>query len=143
MQDMEIDIIGSMSSFQGAMLGAVVRWANNTTWYEASINGTQFSLIKRSSGIVTSLATMPFYAHANTTYEIQCLMFHQQLMSRIWSEGDPMPDQWQLNATDNAIQSGYGGISTLTQPGSSAAIHSYTSYALYAKVGFNEEGQPG
>lgn len=123
--DAEVLASGSISSFTGANLGAVLRWTDSNDWYRAYLTGKQLKLQKKVSGTTTALATASFAASAGTSYTLRFQVVGSTLSARVWQTGTTEPTNWMITATDTALSSGFCGLRVQIASGVTA---SYTSF---------------
>ncbi len=113
----EVFFTGSISRFQQANLGAVLRWVDANDWYKAYIDGSQLVLLKSNGGMSTRLAAVAFVARAGGTYSLRFRISGDLLQARAWPAGSPEPARWMVSAHDTSLQSGFGGLRLFTAPG--------------------------
>ncbi len=116
---------GSLSSFNGANLGAALRWTNGNNWYKAYINGTNLVVQKKVNGTTTILKQVAFAATAGTSYTLRFSASGTTLSAKVWRTGNTEPTNWMVTVTDSNLQSGYCGLRMLDQSGAVAKITSF------------------
>ncbi|HEU5384254.1 MAG TPA: toll/interleukin-1 receptor domain-containing protein [Ktedonobacteraceae bacterium] len=110
MTDAEVSFISALSSFRNVTIGALLRWVNGATFYEAYLNGQELILVKRINGFVTRLADVLFPAQMNIRYHLRFRVQGTNLSVRAWPDGSPEPAHWMISTQDNTIHSGLGGL---------------------------------
>jgi len=123
--DAEVVFSGSMSSFNNANMGAVLRWTDQYNWYKAYVNGSSLVIQKKVSGTYTTLKTVPFVATAGTSYSIDFRVVGTTLSANAWLTGTSEPSGWMATVTDSSLASGYCGLRIQLQSGISATITSF------------------
>ncbi len=126
----EAVVSGSLSSFNNANIGAVLRWTDGNNWYKAYISGTSLVLQKKVSGATTILTSTPFTAQAGTSYTIRFQVTGKTLNARVWATGSTEPSSWMVTASDSSLSAGYCGVRVLTQSGTSATLTSFQATSL-------------
>jgi len=119
--DSEVLFTGSLSSFSGANLGAVVRWQDTNDWYKAYIDGGHLVLQKRLKGTYTTLGSAPFAATGGTAYSLRLFVLGTTLSARVWPASGTEPTTWMVAATDSSLSSGVSGLRMQLQTTSSSA----------------------
>jgi len=125
----QVVVSGSLSSYNNANFGAVLRWTDGNNWYKAYISGNTFYIQKKIAGNGTFLVSAAFTAQANTSYTIRFQVVGSTLSAKVWATGSAEPSAWTLTATDSTLASGYCGIRVLTQ-GGTATFTSFQATAL-------------
>jgi len=121
----EVIFMGSMSSFNNANLGAVLRWTDKNNWYKAYVNGSSLVMQKKVNGAYTTLKTVPFAVTAGTSYSIDFRVVGTTLSANAWLTGTPEPSGWMATVTDSSLASGNCGLRIQLQSGFSATITSF------------------
>ena len=121
----EVIFSGSMSSFNNANLGAVLRWTDKNNWYKAYVNGSSLVMQKKVNGAYTTLKTVPFAVTAGTSYSIDFRVVGTTLSANAWLTGTPEPSGWMATVTDSSLVSGNCGLRIQLQSGISATITSF------------------
>ena len=121
----EVIFSGSMSSFNNANLGAVLRWTDKNNWYKAYVNGSSLVMQKKVNGAYTTLKTVPFAVTAGTSYSIDFRVVGTTLSANAWLTGTPEPSGWMATVTDSSLASGNCGLRIQLQIGISATITSF------------------
>jgi hypothetical protein len=128
--DEDVEVTGSLSSFQDNNFGPVARWADGDDWYKAYPDGNSLILQRKVSGTASTLGAVAFTAKAKTAYTIELQVIGSALSARIWQSGATQPG-WMVTATDSALTVGYTGLRVLVQIGSSAKITGFVGKALH------------
>lgn len=112
--DSEVVVTASVSSFVTATsnneIGAMFRWTDNSNFYKAGMNGTNFRLYVRTTAGPVTLSTVPFAASAGVAYTIRVRAVGPSLMAKAWPAASPEPSAWMVTATDSRLTSGRCGI---------------------------------
>ncbi|HSW88744.1 MAG TPA: hypothetical protein VLG12_06300 [Candidatus Saccharimonadales bacterium] len=124
----EVFFSGSMSSYTNANLGAVLRWVDNNNWYKVHLDGSSVVLQKKINGTVTTLGSTSFTATAGVNYSVHFQVIGTTLHAKVWITGQSEPTNWMVSATDTALQSGFCGLRTIPQTGTTT----YTSFSAIA-----------
>lgn len=127
--DAQVVVSGSLSSYNNANLGAVLRWTDGNNWYKAYISGNTFYIQKKIAGNGTFLASAAFTAQVNTSYTLRFQVVGSTLSAKVWATGSAEPSAWTLTTTDSSLTAGYCGIRVLTQ-GGTATFTSFQATAL-------------
>jgi streptogramin lyase len=125
----EVYATGSISSFTNSNFGDVLRWTNGNNWYKAYINGASLIIQKKVSGVVTTLASVPFSATAGSSYTIHFRVVGSTLTANVWASSGSEPGGWMITASDSTFTSGYCGMRFLTQSGT-ATVTSFQAKSL-------------
>ncbi|GAC1392716.1 MAG: hypothetical protein NVSMB38_17210 [Ktedonobacteraceae bacterium] len=120
---------GSLSSYNNANIGVVLRWTDGNDWYKAYISGNTFYIQKRVAGATAFIASTAFTPQANTSYTIHFQAIGSTLSANVWATGSTEPSGWMITATDSSFSSGYCGIRMLTQ-GGTATFTSFKATSL-------------
>ena len=121
----EVLFTGSLSTYNGSNIGAVLRWTDGNNWYKAYIDGTNLVVQKKVSGSTTILGTASFPATGGTSYSLRFRVVGTNLFAKAWQTGNTEPANWMVTATDSTFSSGNCGLRMLDQNG---AIVNYTSF---------------
>ncbi len=121
----EVLFSGSMSSFNGTNMGAVLRWTNGNNWYKAYIDGSNLILQKKVKGSTTTLKSVSFAATAGTSYTLRFGIVGNALSVKVWKTDTTEPGSWMATTTDSTFASGYCGLRVLDQNGTTATITSF------------------
>ena len=116
---------GSMSSFNGTNMGAVLRWTDGNNWYKAYIDGSNLVLQKRVNGSTSILKSVSFAASAGTSYTLRFSITGSTLSVKVWKTGTTEPASWMVTATDGTFATGFCGLRVLDQNGTTATITSF------------------
>jgi hypothetical protein len=120
--DAQVLATGSLSSFTGANLGALVRWIDGNNWYKAYLDGSNLILQKRVAGAYTTLASTSFPATAGASYTLRFQVVGTTLSAKAWLTSSAEPSNWLISATDSSFVSGRVGLRMLA-PGAIAAAY--------------------
>ncbi len=123
--DAEVLFSGSLNSFTGVNLGAVLRWSDAHNWYKAYIDGSHLVIQRRINGSYSTLGSMPFAATSGTSYSLRFRVAGTTLYAKVWQTGSTEPTVWMLTATDRALQSGFCGLRIQVQNGVIATVTSF------------------
>lgn len=120
----EVFYSGSVSHFDQTRdnLGAVLRWTDNNHYYKAYFDGANVILIKKSGGITTRLAAVPFAAQDEVSYSLRFRAVGQELFVRVWPSAGPEPTTWAITSNDNTLATGFGGLRVLLEPGITVTV---------------------
>ena len=129
-QNAEIVLTTSITSFNGSSIGASLHWVDANNWYKAGLTGSMLVLQKKVNGMTYSLGSIPFTASPNTAYTMRFRMVNSMLYVRVWVAGQTEPTGWQLTVADSSFQTGYCGLRTLVQPGSVQTVTSFQVTAV-------------
>jgi hypothetical protein len=122
--DVQVQFSGSLSSFGGNTLGAVLHWTNSNNFYKASITATNLIIQKKVQGTITTLKSTAFTAKAGTSYTIRFSLVGTTLSASVWLTGAP-PASWMLSTTDSSLPSGYCGLLMYLANGITASTTSF------------------
>ncbi len=101
--DAEVQVSGSLSSFGGNTLGAVLRWGNNNNYYKALINGSKLIILKKVNGTITQLGSASFSATAGTSYTLLFSVSGSSLNASAWPTSGSPPNTWMVSTTDGSL----------------------------------------
>ncbi|SRR6266571_4195649 len=132
--DAEILFYGSISSFKGMNLGAVLRWVDTNNWYKAFIDGNQLIILKKINGAVTRLGAVAFSAQAGTFYALRFRIVGTTLSASVWRIDSAEPNAWMITGTDTDLSSGFGGLRVLLQKGGAVTVLSFLEISIKATV---------
>jgi hypothetical protein len=120
----EVFYSGSVSHFDQTRdnLGAVLRWTDNNHYYKAYFDGANLILIKKSAGVTTRLAAVPFAAQDGVSYSLRFRAVGQELFVRVWPSAGPEPGSWAITANDSALATGFGGLRVLLESGITVTV---------------------
>ena len=121
----EVIFSGSMSSFNNANLGAVLRWTDTNNLYKAYISGSSLVIQKKVKGSYTTLKSVSFAAATGTSYSIDFSVVGTTLSANAWKTGTSEPTGWMATATDSSLVSGYCGLRIQVQSGITATVTSF------------------
>jgi len=128
--DVEIVFSGSLSRFQHANLGSVLRWTDVNNWYKAYIDGMHLILLKDVAGTMTTLNSVSFPAVPGTSYTLRFRIVGSQLLARAWPAGQAEPSMWMVQATDMTFTSGFGGLRLVVEDGAEATMTTFSESAV-------------
>jgi hypothetical protein len=120
----EVVCAGSVSHFDGSRnnLGAVLRWTDNNHFYKAYFDGAGLILVKKSAGVSTELAAVPFAAHDGVNYSLRFRAWGTQLLVRAWPSAEPEPGRWMIQVVDSTLTTGFGGLRALLETGITVTV---------------------
>ncbi len=121
----EVVFSGSLSSFTGSNLGAVLRWKNGSNWYRAYFNGSNLFIQKKVAGVTTTLGKAAFTATTGLLYTVDFKIVGTTLSANIWQTGSTEPTGWMVTVTDSSLASGNCGLRIQEQTGTTATISSF------------------
>lgn len=124
--DAEILFTSSLTSFQQANIGAVLRWQDPNNWYKAYLDGQQLIILRKVQGVVTRLGNTPFVASTNTSYDIRFQVAGNDLATKVWLHGTKEPANWMVIAQDSSLTTGKGGVRAFIQPGITITVQSFS-----------------
>lgn len=128
--DAEVYATGSISSFTNSNFSDVLRWTDDNNWYKAGIDGSNLFIQKDVNGVVSTLASVPFTASANTVYALHFRAVGSTLATNVWgfvlASAGSEPSSWMATTDDSSLTSGYAGMQSLTQSGT-ATVTSFQS----------------
>ncbi len=101
--DAEVQVSGSLSSFGGNTLGAVLRWGNSNNFYKALINGSKLIILKKVNGTITQLGSASFSATAGTSYTLLFSVSGSSLNASAWPTSGSPPNTWMVSTTDSSL----------------------------------------
>ncbi len=123
--DAEAQFSGTLSSFVGSNLGAVLRWIDSKNWYKAYIDGSSLVLQKKVNGTLTRLTSAAFPATNGASYTLLFSVVGQTLSASVWPTGGSQPGSWMVTTTDSDLSSGFCGLHMLVASGVIADITSF------------------
>lgn len=121
----EVVFSGSLSSFKGSNLGAVLRWKNGNNWYRAYFNGSNLFIQKKVAGVTTILGKAAFTATTGLLYTVDFKIVGTTLSANIWQTGSTEPTGWMVTVTESSLASGNCGLRIQEQTGTTATISSF------------------
>lgn len=89
-------------------------------------NDNTLAVSKSVSGTVTTLASTPFSATANTYYKIHLNVVGTTFSARVWLATASEPTTWQVTVTDATYTTGYGGL--VVQNNVATDVSSFVSF---------------
>jgi len=123
--NVEVQFNGSISSFGGNTLGAVLHWTDRNDFYKAYITGTNLVIQKKVKGTITNLKSTSFTAMPGTSYTVLFSIVGTTLSASVWPTGTTPPGSWMVTATDSSLSSGSCGLLAYLQSGVKATITSF------------------
>jgi hypothetical protein len=130
MSDAQVLFTGSMNSFAGSNIGAVLRWGSTHNWYKAYIDGANLVVQKKANGSNSTLGSVPFAASSNTSYSLRFQVVGTTLSAKVWPTSSTEPATWSVTAKDNTFASGRVGLRAQVQSGTTASYTSFTAANL-------------
>ena len=121
----EVLFTGSVNTFSGANIGAVLRFTDTNNWYKAYIEGANLVVQKKVSGTPTTIGTTPFTATAGTSYSLRFRMVGTTINAKVWATSTAEPANWIITSSDSTLSSGNCGLRM--QLGTGVTI-TYTSF---------------
>ena len=118
----EVLFSGSISSFSGTNLGAILRWTDSQDWYKAFIDGSNLVIQKRVNGTLTKLKSVAAKATAGTSYTLRFNATRSTLSASVWPMSGSDPGSWMVAAQDSDHSSGNCGLHTLLQSGGTVTL---------------------
>jgi hypothetical protein len=116
---------GSLSSYGGNTLGAVLRWTDINNFYKAYITGTNLVIQKKVTGKTTNLKSTSFPAKPGTSYTVLFSIVGTTLSAKVWPTGSTPPGSWMLSTTDSSLSSGSCGLLMYLTSGIIADVSSF------------------
>jgi polyvinyl alcohol dehydrogenase (cytochrome) len=126
----EVLISGSLSSFGGNTLGAVLHWSASNNFYKAYINGSNLVILKMVNGVITRLASVTFNATAGASYMLLFSVSGSSLAASAWPSSGTQPGSWMVTASDGSLSSGSCGLLVYLANGVTAAITSFQATSV-------------
>lgn len=126
----QVFFTGSMSTFSGTNLGAVIRWKDTNNWYKAYIDGTNLVMQKKVNGTTTTITSLAFKATAGTNYSLRFQIVGSTLSAKVWPTASVEPSGWTVTGTDTALTSGYCGLRMQVASGITATYTSFVAMSL-------------
>ncbi len=126
----EVVFSGSLSSFAGSSLGAIVRWTDANNLYKVYLDGTRLVLLKKAAGLITVLKTIAFPAQGGISYTFRFRAESTLLSAKVWPTDQAEPADWMIIVPDSSLSSGYGGIRIVIQNAATALITSFVESKL-------------
>lgn len=131
--DAEILFSSSLTSFQQANIGAVLRWQDTNNWYKAYLDGQKLIILRKFQGVVQRLGDTPFVAQPQTSYDLRFQILGNRLATRVWKHGTNEPANWMVIAQDNDLTSGLGGVRAFISSGITIKVSSFAERSLQKK----------
>jgi hypothetical protein len=128
--DAEVLSSGSMSSFTGTFLGAVLHRTNGNNYYRAYISGTNLVVVKKVNGQIAVLKQIPFTATAGISYTIRFRVVGTTLYTKVWQTSTTEPTNWMLTITDSSLASGFCGLYIQVETGTTVDVTSFLATAV-------------
>ena len=123
--DSEVLFSGSVSHFNAANMGVLLRWTDSNNLYKVFIDGTNLTAIKKVNGAISNLQSVPFTAQDGISYSLRVRVMGTGIMARAWQTGQAEPTTWMLIATDTSLTTGYDGLRLIVQTGITVTITSF------------------
>jgi len=123
--DADLLVSGSVSNFNNSQLGIVLRWKDDSNYYKAYIDGTNFIIIRRQGANAPALS-MPYVAQPNTSYTLRFRVVGTTLAAKVWQTGDTEPANWMLKVTDTVFHAGRAGLRSNVNSGVTLQITQFT-----------------
>lgn len=106
-QDLTVRIqIGASGDF----FGLEARSADANNWYMFKIGSSVLTIDRCVAGTVTTLISVAQTFVPGTYYQMRFRVYANQLMARVWLDGNSEPSTWMLSTTDTNITSGKAGM---------------------------------
>jgi outer membrane protein assembly factor BamB len=121
----EVLFAGSVNTFSGANIGALLRWTDTNNWYKAYIEGANLVVQKKVSGTATTIGTTPFAATAGTSYSLRFRVVGTTINAKVWASSTAEPANWMITSSDSSLSSGNCGLRM--QLGTGVTV-TYTSF---------------
>ena len=121
----EVLFTGSVNTFSGANIGAVLRWTDTNNWYKAYLDGAHLVLQKKVNGTTTTISSVPFAATAGTTYSLRFQAIGTTLKAKAWPSSSTEPTAWTITGADSSLTTGNCGLRMQLATGVSIT---YTSF---------------
>ena len=123
--DSQVLFTGSVTTFSGANIGAVLRFTDTNNWYKAYLDGTSLVVQKKVGGTNTNIGSAPFAATGATNYSLRFQDVGTTLNAKAWASNTTEPANWSITVTDSSFTSGNCGLRG--QLGTGVTI-TYTSF---------------
>ncbi len=128
--DSEVRFDASLSNYAQSSLGAVLRWNSPNDFYKVTLDQSTLTLTRMMDGMEVPLHSIPFHAHAGSSYTFLFRATGSQLSAMVWPTGQPPLTDWQISFSDSALSAGRGGIGGLVQTTVQAQISDFKEVAL-------------
>jgi hypothetical protein len=125
----EVQFSGSLSSFGGNTLGAVLRWTNASNFYKAYITGSNLVISKKVNGTITQLKSVAFTATPGISYTLLFSAVGNTLSASVWQTGNTPPSNWMVSTTDSSLSSGHCGVLLYLANGITGDVTSFEATA--------------
>jgi hypothetical protein len=125
----EVLFSGSLSSYGGNTLGAILLWSNGSNFYKAFIDGTHLTILKKVNGTLTNLQSIAFAATSGTSYTIRFREVGGTLSVKAWATGTTEPSNWMVTTTDSSLAAGLCGVQMHLATGVTAIVTSFLATA--------------
>ena len=113
---------GSLGSFGGNTLGAVLHWSDGKNFYKAYITGKLLVISKKVNGVITTLSSIAFGAKAGVSYTLLFSISGSNLAASVWPTSGSPPGSWMLTLSDSSLSSGDCGVLLYLASGAKADI---------------------
>jgi hypothetical protein len=121
----EVLFAGSVNTFSGANIGAVLRFTDTNNWYKAYIEGSNLVVQKKVGGTTTTIATTPFAATAGTSYSLRFRVVGTTITAKVWATSSAESANWTITSSDSSLARGNTGLRM--QLGTGVTV-TYTSF---------------
>ena len=121
----EVLLSGSISSFNNANMGAVLRWKDTNDWYKAYVSGTSLVIQAKVNGTYSTVGSTTFSATAGQSYTIRFRAVGTGFYAKAWATGTTEPTAWMVTGTNTSLQTGYCGVRVQLQSGVTAKFSSF------------------
>lgn len=125
--DSETLVSASVSTFQVANIGALLRWNDADNMYKAFIDGNSFTLLKKVGGVVSVLQSIPFAARGAVAYTMRVRVTGTRIQARVWQTGQAEPATWMLAVTDSSLTTGFDGVRVVLQNGITITVSAFSA----------------
>jgi hypothetical protein len=128
--NVEITFNAALSQYGTSLLSAVLRWSDANNFYALTFDGQKLALDRVMDGMQIPLQSVAFPARAGAFYTFRFRASGAQLFAMVWPTGQPAPSDWQISASDSALNNGQAGLRALVQNGTQARITAYEEVQL-------------
>ena len=111
--DQEVSINVYQSSGNTDIVGAVLRYVDNTHFYYADIGNISGKIeigVCTSGPTFTTIASAPFSSSFGTKYSLRFQVIGSTLKAKIWDASTAEPVKWSCQGTDTTLFSGLYGL---------------------------------
>jgi hypothetical protein len=109
---------------------------NQSQYYKAYLDGAHLVILRKSAGVMTPLASVPFHAVAGLRYTLTFSANGNQLVTQVWqttngntdsvSQNDGTSKKVTLSVQDSTLTNGQDGLRVLTQPDTLVQVYAVT-----------------